>query len=66
MEKLIETKDFATVTTSQLPSRVSETIVAAAVEQLKEAGVMRKHVWVDKSPSEEINKVISGASLDIL
>ena len=52
MDKLIETKDFATVTTSQLPTRVSETIVAAAVEQLKEAGVMRKHCWVDSSPSE--------------
>lgn len=45
-------KDFAMVTTSVLPDRVSETIVAAAVEQLLESGVMRPFCYVDTSLGE--------------
>jgi len=52
MAKTIEMKDFAMVSTSVLPTRVSETIIAAAIEQLQEAGVMRPFCYVDTSPSE--------------
>lgn len=41
-------KDFSLVTTSNLPSRASEVIIAAAVEQFKEVAKLRQLALVDK------------------
>lgn len=42
--------DFAKITSTELPTQVSDVIAAAAIEKLEEVGFMRPHCFVDTSP----------------
>ncbi len=55
---MIHIKDFATATTTNLPSEASEVIVAAAIEQLKKTVGMRDHVFVDDVSEPGADKYI--------
>ena len=51
-------KDFAKVTTTSLPARASEVIVAAAIEQLQYLVGMRSHIKIDRVSDEGARKYI--------
>lgn len=58
MNRKFSSKNFATVSTSDLPERVSEVIKAAAIERMIHVAMLRDVFFTDTSPGEGDSKYI--------